>query len=180
MPAYTFVSKDLLNTAVLPTESQNWTSYSTSTNSSVLVPKLTILTPSATRNTYGAALDGAIDWQNESLIIGGMSTKLKNLKRRPSRKSGGAREWTWKGERFTVKYHASTDKWTAKSGSPAHPDDAIFAVRKHRILKADDPATMTLSENLSAQDTVFLILVMIYSETRRQERKERVAVAIAG
>ncbi|GLB34685.1 hypothetical protein LshimejAT787_0202500 [Lyophyllum shimeji] len=180
MPTYTFVSKDLLNTAIIPDEPHHWIAYSTSTTSNVLGPKLTLLTPSVVRNTYGPALDGAIDWKEETFVIGGRSAKWANLKCKLSRRSGSAREWKWFGERFTVKYESGTGRWTAKSGSPAHADDAVFTVRKHRIFGADDPATIEFALNVSARDMVFLILVLIYSETKRQQRKEKVAVAVAG
>lgn len=180
MPSYTFVSKDLLNTTILPDEPHNWISYNTSTTANVFGPKLTVLTPSVMRNTYGPALDGAIDWKEESFVIGGRSVKWANLKHKLSRTSGSPREWKWSGERFTVKYQSGSGRWTAKSGSPVHPADAIFTIRKHRIFGADDPATIEFSPSVSARDMVFLILVLIYSETRRQQRKDKVAVAVAG
>jgi len=180
MPTYTLVSKDLLNTTVLPDEPQTWISYSINTTSSVFGPKLTVLTPSVMRNTYGPALDGAIDWKEGTFVIGGKSVKWENLKRKLSRRSGSEREWKWSGERFTVKYQSGAGRWMAKSGSPVHPDDAIFTIRKHRIFGADDPATIEFTQNITARDMIFLILVLIYSETRRQQRKEKVAVAVAG
>ncbi|KAG6817815.1 hypothetical protein H0H87_003223 [Tephrocybe sp. NHM501043] len=144
MPTYTFISKDLLNTAFLPDEPEKWMGYTIKTTSNVLGPKITYLTPNFLHNNFGDVLHGAIDWRQNMFIIGGKSIRLEK----------------------------------AKAGSPVHADDATFTLRKRRMFREDDPAFVNFSSKLALHDMVFLALVMIYSETKRQQRKEKAALAV--
>ncbi|KAF5372656.1 hypothetical protein D9615_009860 [Tricholomella constricta] len=159
MSTYTFIERDILNTAILPDEPENVASYITKTTyrSGLVGPKVTSLIPTA--NSPGNTLDGEIDWKRQTFSIAGLATRWEELRSKPEGITDSTREWRWIGKRFMVKYKDNT--WLARVGSPYGPVDATFTIRQSRILHQSNPATIAFSSGVSARDRLFLLMVMI-------------------
>ncbi|RDB20789.1 hypothetical protein Hypma_012149 [Hypsizygus marmoreus] len=196
MSKYLFGDADLLNSTLLPAHPYYWVSYSTSTTSGFLGRKVTTLTPSASFNAY-ATLGAAINWREETFEVGGRMKKWEDL----THKTGGMfsrqgppglhsvhsfytdtlsihskREWTWSDRTYMVKFHDHDDHWTATLDAAENPPSAVFTVRKMaKSGKPPEPANIVFAPGVSPEDMAFLILVIIYSETKRVERDEEIA-----
>jgi len=169
MPLYTFISRDLLSTAILPDDPNTWMGYNANTTWGVQGPKATQLTPNLFCK-HGPPVDATIGWKDETFTIAGTCAKVNDLKWRP-KNSKSSRMWRWSHKSFIVTYHTGRKRWTASDSS--RRIDVTFTLCKTRLFKADDPALIHFSDNISTEELVFLMVVMIYSEIKRQDRKER-------
>ncbi|KAG6915587.1 hypothetical protein DXG01_010855 [Tephrocybe rancida] len=111
MPTYTFINSDLLNTAILPDEPEQFLAYTTKTASSLLVPKITAVLPSV--NDSNNTLEGEINWKEETFSIAGLATRWDELKSKPTGIKDSTREWHWIGKKYWVKYHDNV--WLEKA-----------------------------------------------------------------
>ncbi|KAF8054249.1 hypothetical protein FPV67DRAFT_1133285 [Lyophyllum atratum] len=166
MTAYTFGDKDILNSSLIP--SYPSMPYIITTKAGFLGPKATTLSPTPQRGSY-PVLSGAILWSKDSFEIDGVP-KWSELKNRPKGFLSSTWEWRWSGQRYSLKRH---DKhWTARSSSSSYAASVTFTLRKSHLFSPTEPASITFAPDVPAQDIVFLILVMLYSETRRKEDEE--------
>ncbi|KAG6831972.1 hypothetical protein H0H87_003307 [Tephrocybe sp. NHM501043] len=176
MPIYTFIDNDLLNTAILPDDPDRFISYTTKTTSSLQAgPKNTQFIPSV--NDEHNILEGEINWKEETFSIAGLATRCDELRSKPDGVKDSTREWHWIGKKYWVKYHDNI--WRARVGSAHANAEATFTLRKSRLLSQSDPATIDFIPGVSSRDRLFLLLVFVFCETKRQERKEKAALALA-
>ncbi|KAG6908378.1 hypothetical protein DXG01_004876 [Tephrocybe rancida] len=170
MPTYTFIDSDLLNTVLLSDEPERLPSLATRTTSSLQGPKATALIQSVNdKNDEHGTLLGEIDWKEHTLSIGGVGARWDELKSKPAGVNDSTREWGWIGKKYRVKY--DHDVWRARVGSAHAKVEATFTLRKNRVLHHSSPATIDFTSDVSLQDRLFLILVLIFCEKKRQERK---------
>lgn len=112
----------------------------------------------------------AIRWRERRFETGGVKRDWSTFKYKPAGIFSKTRKWHWSGESFTVKFLIDDDKWIASSDSSRHPTRATFYPYKYHFFGPSEPGYISFSPDVSDEDTIFLILVMIYSETRRQDR----------
>jgi hypothetical protein len=82
MPSFIFKEWDILNTTLLPTETYpgNFSYTIATTSTRFLGNKLTTVTPGG---GHSSARSGAIDWREGTFIIGDITKKVTDLKRKP-------------------------------------------------------------------------------------------------
>ncbi|KAJ7292169.1 hypothetical protein C8J57DRAFT_1458668, partial [Mycena rebaudengoi] len=155
----TFNSKDFLNSHLTSGHSN---AYTTSTSRGMRGLKITQLA-----SGFFPGTAGRIDWRDKSFEIAGRTQKIKRIS-----SSGGwfslSRDWKWGAHTYTLKY--SRKGWTAKTsmGEVAH-----YNSYKPHLFRSSDHAAIQISPAIQDQhEIVFLILVMLYSETKRLERKK--------
>ncbi|KAF9018150.1 hypothetical protein BDZ89DRAFT_1044687 [Hymenopellis radicata] len=130
--------------------------------------RLTIL-QDANPSPGGPVTVGAIHWDDRIVEILGQKKKLSDIKRHEGKYFRRVRLWKWGPERkeYTVKYE--DDDWKAKLS--ADEVDGVFSVpyRPH-LFRKPKPTTLSLTTAALEKDEVFLILIFIYSEAKRQDQ----------
>ncbi|CAK5272510.1 unnamed protein product [Mycena citricolor] len=117
----------------------------------------------------------AIDWREKTFEISGTRCALSKMRRKRSA-FASSRYWTWFDcEEYKVKYEAeAVNTWTVYSytGSVL----ATFSASTSRLFRGKTNPILTLSSSVSdEEERQFILLVLLYSETRRMEglKKER-------
>ncbi|KAF8054247.1 hypothetical protein FPV67DRAFT_1552627 [Lyophyllum atratum] len=166
MVRLTFTQSDLLNSGLRSNTAPHADSYNINTTHGLLGRKITSLVPANESFTDASGFPAAIHWKQGQFEIGGMQCAWQTLKHTPGGWFSSTREWRWSGHSYAVKY--TRPQWTAISSNSI---SAVFSPYRSRIFSASEPAYIEFSSDISDKDMVFLTLVMIYSETRRQEKK---------
>ncbi|KAJ7247071.1 hypothetical protein C8J57DRAFT_1475969 [Mycena rebaudengoi] len=110
---------------------------------------------------FPSPMAGEINWRDTSFEIGGRYKKLTP----PQGSSSSPRYWTWGGDVYTVQY-SSNKGWTANT-----PRGEV--ANYTRIVTPPQLAAIWISPEIVDQhEIVFLILVILYSETKRLETSE--------
>ncbi|KAF5372709.1 hypothetical protein D9615_009883 [Tricholomella constricta] len=155
-----FSTVDLLNATL---SGSGPTSYRTKTSIGIHGRKTTSLT---LINGTEQRIVGGIDWREKDFVIEGKTWELFELKSRPAGPSNTLRVWHWAGDDYKVNLYGK--QWTAISARRLTPL-ATFNQSVQRIFKASQSAKIEFHTELSETDTVFFLLVMIYSEVRWQD-----------
>ncbi|KAG5646171.1 hypothetical protein DXG03_004224 [Asterophora parasitica] len=167
MPSLTFTGKDFLNSELHPAYAA--VSYRIETHSGFLGRKTTTLTPLSQSPYRG--IPGEIDWRDKTFQIGDVKHNWSGLNRDTGGFFSSAKEWHWpSGRSYVVNYN--NGEWTAVGHSWGSTGGAVFRLRRSHITTASEPATISFSQDIPYEDTVFLILVMIFSEAKREDKSQ--------
>ncbi|KAJ7670714.1 hypothetical protein DFH06DRAFT_1320637 [Mycena polygramma] len=124
-------------------------------------------------------LDARIDWRRNTFEIAGLRRDMADLRTKQGTFSS-SHYWSWFDcEEYKVKYAAEEDNtWTVFSYSGTVL--ATFTSKIRRILHDNDLPVLRISPRIRDEDErCFVILVLLYSETKRLESlKEQTAVAL--
>ncbi|KAG5646620.1 hypothetical protein DXG03_002924 [Asterophora parasitica] len=164
MAFLTFSDKDILNSELHPSFPD--ASYRIKTHSGLFGRRTTALTPLSHGSPY-RGIAGEIDWKAKKFQIGGVKRKWKSLKRGGGVFSSG-KEWHWSGRSYVVRYHDK--EWTATRHSWGNSAGAVFRLRRTHLFRSNEPASISFSQDIPPEDMVFLILVFLYSETKRRAK----------
>ncbi|KAJ7908693.1 hypothetical protein B0H13DRAFT_2016278 [Mycena leptocephala] len=138
-------------------------------------------------NRHTTSLEGApgtpnavIDWKKKTFEISGSKRNMADLRSRRARFSS-SRYWSWFDcEEYKVKYEAEMENtWTVFSYSGTVL--ATFTSQVQRIFKDNAQPVLRISESI--QDEVerrFIILVLLYSETKRLESLKERPLSVVG
>ncbi|PFH49398.1 hypothetical protein AMATHDRAFT_147696 [Amanita thiersii Skay4041] len=116
---------------------------------------------------------GAINWKDHYFEIHGHRRSLSSLKRTSGKFLRKSRYWRWSPERkeYEIKFHK--DEWQVSSSSESEDTPVVGRLsvpfRPHLVRKCK-PAALELKRTALIQDEVFLILLLIYLEAKRQEQ----------
>ncbi|KAJ7719275.1 hypothetical protein B0H16DRAFT_1739470 [Mycena metata] len=121
-----------------------------------------------------------IDWKRNTFEISGMKRHMSDVRTKRGAFSS-TRYWTWfDAEEYKVKYEAEMDKtWTVFSydGSVL----ATFTSTVHRMFHNSSMPVLSLSEGIADEDERrFIILILLYSETKRLESVRERPLAVFG
>ncbi|KAJ6570814.1 hypothetical protein DFH09DRAFT_1277469 [Mycena vulgaris] len=154
----TFKSKDVLNSHLHDVGHSN--PYTTSSSDR----KTTLKTAG-----FLSGSAGKIHWRDKSFEIGGWTKKWRKVESSAGWFTSG-REWEWSGYTYTVKH--SRNQWTATN---SQGEVARFTPHKFHLLRSSDHAFLHISSHIQDEhQRAFLILVMLYSETKRQKKQLKV------
>jgi len=173
MTTLTFKEYLLLNTDVISGES-NSKAFTVKTKYAFQGPKLTTLIRGESKSAEKSHTNqaGVIDWKEKTFEVEGVKKPLADLIQEPKKVFRVTREWQWSDRTYTVVF--GNDKWTATRGDDA---SAVLTMRKVKSLIKDDPATMTFSDACK-EDIVFLVLVLLWSETQRANKRPSAGEAV--
>ncbi|KAG5641830.1 hypothetical protein DXG03_004133 [Asterophora parasitica] len=170
MSSFTFSDKDILNSELHPAFPA--VAYGIKTHSGIFGRKTTELTPFSHGTPY-RGIPGEIDWKSKKFQIGGVKRKWSSLKSKGGAFSSG-KEWHWLGRSYVVRYHDK--EWTVTSHFWGNAAGAFFRLRRSHLFRSNEPASISFSQDIqSSEDMVFLILVLLYSETKRREKSQKSA-----
>ncbi|KAJ7034620.1 hypothetical protein C8F04DRAFT_1259850 [Mycena alexandri] len=174
---FAFNSPTILNSTFTPDDDDD-VEYTTSTTVNGVKKR------SSRQITYlqGApeTANSVIDWKRNTFEISGMKRHMSDLRTKRSTFSS-TRYWTWfDAEEYKVKYEAELDKtWTVFSydGSVL----ATFTAAVQRLFNSNSMPVLSLSEGIVDEDERrFIILVLLYSETKRLESLRERPLAVFG
>ncbi|KAJ7636565.1 hypothetical protein FB45DRAFT_1024677 [Roridomyces roridus] len=162
-------------------------------NSTLVAPdgvaEFTVTTPQTyymQRHTIVTSLTGAravIKWHPKTFVIGGVERPWKELKKVVGGPlSSKWRIWKWSEPSYTVKYARDADgqmryairqtredgKWQSDTEAAGTDLARLTPVIDH-FMRPPDNALMYLSPKLEDKDRLFLVMIMLASETRRRQ-----------
>ncbi|KAJ6562610.1 hypothetical protein B0H19DRAFT_1145141 [Mycena capillaripes] len=159
----TFKSKDILNSHLHANHSNP---YTTSSSGGILGRKTTTLKTSG----FLSGSAGKINWRDKTFEIGGKTKKWRKIEGSAGWFTSG-REWEWSGHTYTVKH--SRHKWTVTN---SHGEVARFTPYKSHLLRPSEYASLQISPEIHDEhQRAFIILVLLYSETKRQDKQAKTA-----
>ncbi|KAJ7461843.1 hypothetical protein B0H11DRAFT_1735989 [Mycena galericulata] len=116
---------------------------------------------------------GAIHWQEKTLEISGHKKSCSELRRRAGRFFNRTRHWRWSPDRKEYEILYEQEEWkvclTLFSTNMSIAGRFSVPFRPHLFSKSQ-PALLHLTKTALAEDEVFLILVFVYCEAKRQDR----------
>ncbi|KAJ7869792.1 hypothetical protein B0H13DRAFT_2350794 [Mycena leptocephala] len=161
----TFQSKDILNSHLNNGHSNL---YTTSTDRGMLGRKVTSLEMAGSLS----GSTGKIHWRDKTFELGGKTQKWKELEG-STKWFSLDREWEWSGYTYTVKH--AHHKWTVTN---SHGEVACLTEYKPHLFHDSEHATLRISPEIRDEhQRAFIILVLLYSETKRLDRKKAAAAA---
>ncbi|KAJ4477236.1 hypothetical protein J3R30DRAFT_3291126 [Lentinula aciculospora] len=173
---------NILNARLLATH-DNSPIYATKTNFTFRGRDITLLQDTNPALSSGSVTVGAIHWKDKIIEVNGYRKKVADLKEKKTGFLNKARSWKWSAERreyeieytndeWTVSILMMISPWTSQPGSLDGKSKVVgrFAVpyRPHLFTKADPPL-LSITRTALVEDEIFLLLVFIYSEAKRQD-----------
>ncbi|KAF6746739.1 hypothetical protein DFP72DRAFT_922139 [Ephemerocybe angulata] len=112
---------------------------------------------------------GVIHWKEKSFEIYGHKKTLAEIRRRPKSRVKKERYWRWGPERkeYTIVYHNEKEWQASLEGEVVATFSVPFRPKLFGKLK---PMVMNLGTPALEKDEVFLFLVFIYCEAKRQDK----------
>ncbi|KAJ7617137.1 hypothetical protein FB45DRAFT_933501 [Roridomyces roridus] len=125
-------------------------------------------------NAVGAAgtrpIVAAINWKDKTFEINGQKRPCSELKRSVGPLFNKRKFWRWSEERKEYEISYTHEEWkvTIEDGKTI-AGRFLVPFRPHLFSKTK-PAVIHLTTTALAEDEVFLILVFVYEETKRQDK----------
>ncbi|KAJ7640028.1 hypothetical protein DFH06DRAFT_630010 [Mycena polygramma] len=167
-----FESKDMLNSALVRPDGK--VEYTTHTELDLYDHKRTTI-------KGRSGLRAIIDWTAKTFTIGGKERLWTQLKKNMGNPlSSKFRVWHWSDTRYTVRYAKDHDgemrytvrrtredgKWEEKEEGAGADLARLSPVVVH-FFNPPEPAVLSLAPELEEMEGIFLILVLLASETKR-------------
>ncbi|KAG6827595.1 hypothetical protein H0H92_011191 [Tricholoma furcatifolium] len=181
MPTYTFTSQNVL-TSDINAHEPHGISYRTATTTRTFGDNkaTTLATLGSYVNEKPTQTLASINWKDSHFEIAGVQRKWSTLRNKVGGVFSSVREWHWSDNSYTVKYDHG--KWTVISTRPSESVCATFSSYKIHLRNQSAPelAVMWLSSNIPYEDRTFIMLVLVYSEAKRQQDKQEATNAVVG
>ncbi|KAF7318906.1 hypothetical protein HMN09_00226400 [Mycena chlorophos] len=116
-----------------------------------------------------SATVGVIHWQDKSLEIMGHRKPCADLKRQAGKFFNRTKHWRWAQDRKDYQILYDDEEWKATLNQNMLIAGRFCVPRPHLFSK-QPPTLLHLTQTALAEDEIFLILVFIYCETKRQDR----------
>ncbi|KAG6830177.1 hypothetical protein H0H87_008953 [Tephrocybe sp. NHM501043] len=172
MSTYTFTKQDVLNSDLQPNQ-PNSISYRTKTSNRTFGGyKFTTVTLVLNNPPgYGKPpIPATIDWKKSRFQIDGVIHNWTDLKQKPQEgRKFKERVWRWNRYSYLVKY--KDDTWTATPSDSPNTVVAALSPYKIHLRTKPDPGSLSLWPGVPFEDRMFLMLVLLYSEGKRQDKK---------
>ncbi|KAJ7037870.1 hypothetical protein C8F04DRAFT_384042 [Mycena alexandri] len=117
-----------------------------------------------------AAAVGAIHWQEKTLEIFGHKKSCAELKRRAGGFFNRTRHWRWSADRKEYEILYEQEEWKATLEHNMCIAGRFSVPFRPHLFSKSQPALLHLTKTALAEDEVFLILVFIYCEAKRQDK----------
>lgn len=112
---------------------------------------------------------GVIHWKERTFEIYGQKRPIKELRRRPKGLIRKERYWKWVPERkeYTIVYHQE------KQWQVTHNDEIVSTFQvpyRPKLFGKTKPMVMNICPAALERDEVFLLLILVYCEAKRQDK----------
>ncbi|KAF7292117.1 hypothetical protein MIND_01238600 [Mycena indigotica] len=169
MHEYTFESERLLRTALRDVylTRQYTTITGTAKNPHSTRPPTTLERYEPSTNELTKAV---IDWKARTLQVGGEMKGVDEVKRKTGNFTG-SRYWRWGDDKEEYKVRYLDNMWIA-SDANNEPVASLTSATKH-VFKPNPLPVLRLSRALQSEpQRQFVILLLLYSETKRLDRQD--------
>jgi len=114
---------------------------------------------------------GVINWRRKTFEINGVRKKVDDIRRKPKGFGNKSRFWKWADDREEYEVvHFEDGGWQALCTSSDIVEATFSVPYRTHLFKKTKPLVMNLTREALARDEIFLILALIYCETKRQEK----------
>ncbi|KAF9553638.1 hypothetical protein CPC08DRAFT_767371 [Agrocybe pediades] len=116
---------------------------------------------------------GVINWEAKTFEVNGQRKHLNAIRRKPTGFSGlraKARYWKWGEGREEYAILHQEEGWEATCTSTGEVEATFTVPYRPQLFGKVKPIVLNLTRTALAKDEVFLILVFIYCEVKRQEK----------
>ncbi|KAJ7104523.1 hypothetical protein B0H15DRAFT_810426 [Mycena belliarum] len=113
---------------------------------------------------------GAIHWQEKTLEISGHKKSCAELKRQAGRFFNRTRHWRWAADRKEYEIMYDHEEWKATLDHNMCIAGRFTVPFRPHLFSKSQPAYLHLTKTALAEDEVFLLLLFIYHEVKRQDR----------
>ncbi|KAF7316710.1 hypothetical protein HMN09_00404100 [Mycena chlorophos] len=113
---------------------------------------------------------GVINWRDKSMEVGGKRRKLDEVRRTKGSLFNKQRFWKWSSRRKEYELSYTHEEWKATL-----EDGKVIAGRfcvpfRPHLFHKSEPPVVNLTSTALIEDEVFLLLVFIYEEVKRQDK----------
>ncbi|KAF8872443.1 hypothetical protein CPB84DRAFT_1737610 [Gymnopilus junonius] len=168
-----FDNKTNVLNAKLHATHDNSVIYTISTDETVFSRAYTYVKDANPAQGGETTIVGVINWSKKTFEINGHRKAIYDIRRKPGGFRNKSRYWKWAEDREEYNVVHQEDGWEnfqANCTSTVEVE-ASFSVPYRPVLWGKvKPLVLKLSRVALAKDEVFLILVFIYSEIKRQEK----------
>ncbi|KAG5649811.1 hypothetical protein H0H81_001912, partial [Sphagnurus paluster] len=115
---------------------------------------------------------GAIYWKEKTIEILGTRKTVKELRRIEGGiwKFNRTRHWRWAPDRREYELRHDDEGWKATINNNLSTAARLLVPARPHIFSTPPPPALHLTRTALEADEVFLILVLVYEETKRQDR----------
>ncbi|KAJ7182474.1 hypothetical protein C8R43DRAFT_1116116 [Mycena crocata] len=167
MQSLTFESDKILKSAIRDSNDRTLR-YNTNTTKQGFSRHRTTLEAASTSRSTGAT---TIDWRQRTFEIAGKTHSIDLLKRKLS-KFSEKRYWKWcDDDEYKVKFATSSNNWSVTNLA----GDVIAELDPYteHTFKPSSPAVIRLARDIrDEEERRFIVLVLLYSETKRLDRQD--------
>ncbi|KAF8878918.1 hypothetical protein BD779DRAFT_1803493 [Infundibulicybe gibba] len=112
---------------------------------------------------------GVIHWRKRMFEVRGQRKPFSEIKTKTGMFSS-SRSWKWSSDRkgYSVTYELG--QWKASLHNRKKPVARFTVPFRPHLFSKPDPVILHLTKTALAEDEVFLLLILIYSESKRQDQ----------
>ncbi|KAK7018153.1 hypothetical protein R3P38DRAFT_2981525 [Favolaschia claudopus] len=113
---------------------------------------------------------GAINWKEKTFEVRGEKRKYHELRRTKGNLFNKTRAWRWSAMRKEYDLSYSFEEWKAVLDDGVTVAGTFSAPFRPRLFHKFEAPVINLSSTALFEDEVFLLLVFIYEEVKRQDK----------
>ncbi|KAJ7779742.1 hypothetical protein B0H16DRAFT_724797 [Mycena metata] len=113
---------------------------------------------------------GAINWKDKSFEVHGVRRKYDELRRKTGTLFNKSKYWRWSATRKEYELSYTHEEWKATIEDGKTIAGRFCVPFRPHLFSKSKPAVLHLTSTALAEDEVFLILVFIYEEVKRQDK----------
>ncbi|KDR69742.1 hypothetical protein GALMADRAFT_160249 [Galerina marginata CBS 339.88] len=166
----TFDNKANVLNAKLHAAHDNSVIYSITTDQAVFSRKYTYVRDTNPALGGDSTIVGVINWGKKTFEINGQRKALGEVRRKVGGFRNKSRFWKWTEDRDEYNVVHREDGWEATCTRTGIVEATFAVPYRPQLFGKTTPVVLSLSRVALAKDEVFLILVFIYCEIKRQEK----------
>ncbi|KAJ6534197.1 hypothetical protein B0H19DRAFT_440437 [Mycena capillaripes] len=117
-----------------------------------------------------SAIVGGINWKEKTFEVHGQKRKYDELRRSAGSLFNKTRLWRWSPARKEYELSYTHEEWKATIADGKTIVGRFCVPFRPHLFSKSKPAVIHLTSTALAEDEVFLLLVFIYEEVKRQEK----------
>ncbi|KAJ7302286.1 hypothetical protein DFH08DRAFT_794632 [Mycena albidolilacea] len=117
-----------------------------------------------------SAVVGAINWKEKTFEVQGQKCKYDEIRRTAGSLFNKTRLWRWSATRKEYDFSYTHEEWKATIEDGRTIAGRFCVPFRPHLFSKSKPAVIHLTSTALAEDEVFLLLVFIYEEVKRQDK----------
>ncbi|KAF9486052.1 hypothetical protein BDN70DRAFT_870566 [Pholiota conissans] len=113
---------------------------------------------------------GVVNWKKKTFDVQGQRKAVKDIRRKPEGFRNKSRFWKWADGREEYDIVHCEEGWQATCTNTKEVEAILTVPYRPHLFGKEKPVVLNMTRVALLQDEVFLILVFIYCEMKRQEK----------